>query len=82
MNKDNSDDRVQWAEFYVGYAKEKGIPCICWDNGIVTGDDVEKFGLLDRRINKIIYPDVLDALIRASGVVIGSPFELLSDGLN
>jgi endoglucanase len=76
MNKDNAEDRVQWAEFYVSYAKTKGIPCIWWDNGVVTGDDAERFGLLDRLTNKIIYPDIVEALIRASGAVIGPIVEM------
>jgi endoglucanase len=78
MNKDNSQARIQWAEFYVGYAKEKGIPCFWWDNGVVTGDIAERFGLLDRRTNKFTYPEIVDALIRASGAVIGPPVELPS----
>jgi endoglucanase len=76
MNKDNAEDRTQWADFYVSYAKGKGIPCIWWDNGVVTGDDAERFGLLDRQTNKIIYPDIVDALMNASGAVIGPPIEM------
>jgi endoglucanase len=78
MNKDNAQARVQWAEFYVGYAKEKGIPCIWWDNGVVTGSNAERFGLLDRRTNNFTYPEIVDALIRASGAVIGPPVEIYS----
>ncbi|MCL2265530.1 MAG: glycoside hydrolase family 5 protein, partial [Treponema sp.] len=33
MNKDNEEDRARWAEFYTGYARGKGIPCVWWDNG-------------------------------------------------
>jgi len=79
MNKDNAQARIQWAEFYVSYAKEKGIPCFWWDNGVVIGSNAERFGLLDRRTNKFTYPEIVDALIRASGAVIGSPVELPSD---
>ena len=71
MNKDNEDARAQWAEFYVSYAKEKEIPCIWWDNGVISGNNSERFGLLDRRANEIIYPEIVDALMRASGAVTG-----------
>ena len=48
MDKDNLEARVMWARYYVQKAKEKGIPCIWWDNGAFIGDG-ELFGLLDRR---------------------------------
>lgn len=32
MNKDNEEERVQWAEYYVGKAREYGVPCVWWDN--------------------------------------------------
>jgi len=78
MNKDNAQARVQWAEFYVSYAKEKGIPCFWWDNGVVTGANAERFGLLDRRTNQFTYPEIIDALMRSCGAVIGPPVELPS----
>ena len=67
MNKDNAETRAQWAEFYVSYAKEKGMPCIWWDNGVVTGENAERFGLLDRRTNNFAYPEIVNALMRGSG---------------
>jgi len=73
MNKNNENTRVQWADFYISYAKSKGIPCIWWDNGVVTGDDAERFGLLDRNTNKFAYPELVAAIIKASGAVIGPP---------
>jgi endoglucanase len=54
MNKENNGARVHWAEFYVSYAKSKGIPCIWWDNGLFYGDS-ELFGLINRKDNKIQY---------------------------
>lgn len=47
VNKFNTDKRVAWADYYVSKAKEKGIPCIWWDNGSFAGNG-ELFGLLDR----------------------------------
>jgi len=65
MNKNNVEARVEWAEFYVGYAKNKGIPCVWWDNGVTSGSG-ERFGLLNRRTNAFSYPEVVDALMRGT----------------
>jgi endoglucanase len=65
MNKNNEAVRGQWAEFYVKTAMDKGIPCIWWDNGAFEGDG-ELFGLINRRTNTIVYPLVLDGLIRGA----------------
>lgn len=69
MNKDNEEERVQWASYYVGKAREYGIPCIWWDNGAFEGDG-EKFGLINRRELTFPYPDLLKALIESAGVVL------------
>jgi len=63
MNKDNTNSRVAWAEYYIKKAKEKGIPCIWWDNGAFAGSG-ELFGLLDRRGLTWKYPEVVDALMQ------------------
>jgi len=62
MNKNNDDARQQWAKFYVSYAKSKGMPCFWWDNAVYTGEG-EKFGLLNRSNNTIVYPKVLNGLM-------------------
>jgi len=66
MNRNNVEARVEWAEFYFGYARSKGIPCIWWDNGVVSGDG-ELFGILDRRTNQFVFPEIVDAIMRATG---------------
>ncbi len=48
INKNNPDDRYAWAKDYVSAAKQYGIVCCWWDNGVVNGDG-ELFGLLNRR---------------------------------
>lgn len=65
MNKNNEDTRAEWAEFYVKSAKEKGMPCIWWDNGATTGNG-ELFGLLNRADNTFIYPKVVAGLMKGS----------------
>lgn len=62
MDKDNLQDRAEWAKYYVQKASEKGIPCIWWDNGAFTGDG-ELFGLLDRREYTWKHPEIIEALM-------------------
>jgi endoglucanase len=64
MNKnDNVAARVDWAEYYISKATEKGIPCNWWDNGAFVGSG-ENFGLIDRYSLTWKYPEVVDALMR------------------
>ncbi len=65
MNRDNEEERAQWATYYVTKAREIGVPCIWWDNGIFEGDG-ERLGLFDRRSYECVYPMVLEALQKAS----------------
>lgn len=65
MNKDNEDERVQWARYYVGKAREYGIPCVWWDNNAFDGNG-ENFGLLNRRELTFPYPELLKALIESA----------------
>lgn len=48
VNKDNLDDRIECAKYYVSTAKSYGVPCIWWDNGSFVGSG-ENFGLMDRQ---------------------------------
>ena len=68
LNKDNLAARVAWAEYYTAYAKSKGIPCFWWDNGAsgVSTPGIETFGLLDRRTNQIISPEIVAAMLRGT----------------
>lgn len=62
VNKDNLKERSQWADFFVKSAKGKGIPCIWWDNGSITGSG-ELFGLLDRNTLTFPFQEIIDSLI-------------------
>ena len=68
VNKNNEDARAEWAEYYVSYAKNKGIPCILWDNGLFFGNG-ELFGFLNRRNNTFPYQKFHAALMRGAGVI-------------
>lgn len=74
MNKDNEQERVLWAQYYVGKAREYGIPCIWWDNNAFDGNG-ENFGLFNRRELTFPYPDLLKALIESAGALPGSAGE-------
>ena len=63
MNKDNLEDRTEWAFYYTSAAKEIGVPCIWWDNGLFEGEG-ERLGLFDRRTYECRYPEILEALMK------------------
>lgn len=42
LYKNNDSSRANWAEYFVSYAKSKGMACVLWDNG---GSDM---GMLNR----------------------------------
>lgn len=47
-NKNNIEDRCEWASYYTKLARSYGIPCIVWDNGYNEIGE-ENFGLYDRQ---------------------------------
>lgn len=48
MDKNNSDERVKWAEYYTKRSSERGIPAVLWDNNVYPPSDGETFGLISR----------------------------------
>lgn len=69
LNKDdNNSARAELAEYYVSYAKSKGIACFIWDNGYMNATTGlgggEGFGLYDRKSNAFKYPEIIEALMR------------------
>lgn len=65
LNKDNEAERVEWVTYYLNAAKEIGVPCIWWDNGSFNGSG-ENLGLFNRRTYEVAYPDILDAIMKAT----------------
>ncbi len=59
----NIEARASWAEYYIRKAREKTIPCIWWDNGAFYGSG-ERFGLLNRRMLKWQFPEIVEALMK------------------
>ena len=60
---DNLQDRVNFAAYYVAAARARGITCVWWDNNAFTGSG-ENFGLLARRDNTVLYPDIVQAMVK------------------
>ena len=48
MDKNNSDERVKWAEYYTKRSSERGIPAVLWDNNVYPPSSGETFGLISR----------------------------------
>ena len=59
IDKNNESARAEWAEYYVSYAKSKGMPCFWWDNGT-------DFKILSRGSNTFSFPSIKEALIRGA----------------
>ena len=38
-NKNNTAERVKWAQYYMGKSAEYGVPCMLWDNNAFNGSD-------------------------------------------
>jgi len=58
--KNNEQTRANWAEYYVRYAKSKGIPCFWWDGGS------DGFKLFNRSNNTFHYPAILTGLMNGN----------------
>jgi endoglucanase len=59
LNRNDEAVRAEWAEYYVSYAKSKGIKCFWWDDG-------GNISLLNRRTNTFYFPQIVAALMRGS----------------
>ena len=67
VNKNNTQDRVEWAEYYVSTARYYHLSCVLWDNGIwdVTSTG-EIIGELHRDDLTWHIPRLIDTYIKAS----------------
>lgn len=60
-NKGNDSVRESYTEYYVKSAKQRGISCFMWDNGLK-----DEFGLLNRSDNSWYFKGVVDAAVRGA----------------
>lgn len=61
VNKNNESVRINYADYYVRAAKQRGIKCFIWDNG--SQDD---FGLLNRSNNTWYFPKIVEAAVNGA----------------
>ena len=61
VNKENTEQRVQWVKYYLNAAKEIGVPCFWWDNGSFSGNG-ENLGIIDRNTCEIKFPELVEAM--------------------
>ncbi len=59
----NTQDRIDFATYYVAYARANGITCVWWDNNAFSGEG-ENFGLLDRKTVTWKYQEIVDGLMK------------------
>lgn len=81
INKDNLDARVTHAAYYVKKARQFGITCVWWDNG-VGNVGAENYGLLDRRNLTWYFPEIVNAMITSEGSTSGNAGGIVTDKNN
>lgn len=59
----NTQDRIDYATYYIAAARARGMSCCWWDNNAFTGDG-ENFGLYYRRSGRFLYPDIVTGLMK------------------
>lgn len=64
-NKDNLESRIDWANYYTSTMRKAGVSCIWWDNGSFFGSG-ENFGLLNRKDNSWLFPEVAEAFVKGA----------------
>ncbi len=73
-NKDNLEERMEWFDYFISNAKQNGIPCILWDNGVWqtrtqengTPDYSESYGYYNRLQQTWYFPEITRTMINAS----------------
>ena len=62
IDKDNTQDRVNFAAFYSAAGSIHGLTCFWWDNGNYKGGG-ERFSLINRKTLEWYYPDIVLAIM-------------------
>lgn len=67
-NKNNTSERVKYADYFVRAAGEKQITCFWWDDGgrFSSAEKVNSAALIDRYNNRWFFPEIAEALVRAA----------------
>ena len=61
VDKNNEADRLKYIDYYVTTAKEMGLKCIWWDNGIT-----KEFGIINRKTLDLARASEVQAIIDAA----------------
>lgn len=66
IDKNNQSDRESLYEYYISSAKQRGIKCFVWDNGLFKEDsDTDSYAIFDR--NSLKWNDgILSAIMRGA----------------
>lgn len=60
INKDNLQQRMDWAAFFVANARARGMSCCVWDNNAFKVGS-ENFGLYQRLLKRFRWQELIDA---------------------
>ena len=73
VNKNNLDQRINWAKYFVEEGRKQGLACVVWDNGYWgNGNSAEEtFGLYHRNEGTWEPEQLVDAYISASKTSVG-----------
>ena len=83
-NKNNTEERIKWAEYYISTARKFNIPCIVWDNEYFDNrkSASENFGLYKRGEGEWSPEELIDAYVEASNSKMeDNPSEKYGDSL-
>lgn len=59
VDKDNIDQRISWAKYYLSVCEKYGFKCFWWDNG-------SAYKLINRRVNQVAQKNLLGVLVAAA----------------
>ena len=67
LNKNNTEDRIEYGRYYVSTARKFHLSCVLWDNGVwdnkVVGDDMGELIRVNLTWN---IPELINAYLKAS----------------
>ncbi len=69
-DKNNTAERIKWAQYYFGKARDASIPVVLWDNCVVWNegtDGAERHGHFDRKNLTWYQPELIKAMVEAAG---------------
>ena len=83
-NKNNTEERIKWAKYFVSTARKFNLPCIVWDNEYFnnTVSSGETFGLYKRGEGKWEPDELINAYVEAAKTEMDDdPVEKYGDSL-